>query len=128
MLTKLRCLEKDCVILRTVYPEVPPHVKYRITDFGKTLIPILEALCDWVATTWESMRTQQKSVRCQQANGDVAFVFRMPFSRSLMYCIKPKAQTIAALDLGISGPAELGFGHRPYPFSSDHSGSVSQGQ
>jgi DNA-binding HxlR family transcriptional regulator len=50
MLTKqLRALEEDGVIKRTVYPEVPPHVEYRITDFGETLIPILEALCDWGA-------------------------------------------------------------------------------
>ena len=50
MLTKqLRELEQDGVIKRTVYPEVPPHVEYRITDFGKTLIPILEALCNWGA-------------------------------------------------------------------------------
>lgn len=52
MLTKqLRELEQDGVIKRTVYPEVPPHVEYRITDFGKTLIPILEALCNWGQTT-----------------------------------------------------------------------------
>jgi len=50
MLTKqLRALEEDEVINRTVYPEVPPRVEYMITDFGKTLIPILEALCDWGA-------------------------------------------------------------------------------
>ena len=50
MLTKqLRELEEDGVIKRTVYPEVPPRVEYRITDFGKTLIPILEALCNWGA-------------------------------------------------------------------------------
>lgn len=48
MLTKqLRELEEDAVIRRTVYPEVPPRVEYAITDFGKTLIPILEALCTW---------------------------------------------------------------------------------
>lgn len=48
MLTKqLHRLEKDGAIPRTVYQEVPQHVEYRITDFGKTLIPILEALCDW---------------------------------------------------------------------------------
>ncbi|MFA5002830.1 MAG: helix-turn-helix domain-containing protein [Methanolinea sp.] len=48
MLTKqLRELEEDGVIRRTVYPEVPPRVEYTITDFGKTLIPILEALCTW---------------------------------------------------------------------------------
>jgi len=50
MLTKqLRELEEDGVIKRTVYPEVPPRVEYSITDFGKTLIPILEALCNWGA-------------------------------------------------------------------------------
>jgi DNA-binding HxlR family transcriptional regulator len=32
-----------------VYPEVPPRVEYTITEFGKTLIPILQALCAWGA-------------------------------------------------------------------------------
>lgn len=50
MLTKqLRELEEDRVILRTVYAEVPPRVEYSITEFGRTLIPILQALCDWGA-------------------------------------------------------------------------------
>jgi DNA-binding HxlR family transcriptional regulator len=50
MLTKqLRELEEDGVIRRKVFPEVPPRVEYSITDFGKTLIPILQALCAWGA-------------------------------------------------------------------------------
>jgi DNA-binding HxlR family transcriptional regulator len=50
MLTKqLRELEEDGIITRTVYPEVPPRVEYAITDFGRTLIPILQALCKWGA-------------------------------------------------------------------------------
>jgi DNA-binding HxlR family transcriptional regulator len=50
MLTKqLRELEGDGVIRRMVFPEVPPRVEYSITDFGKTLIPILQALCTWGA-------------------------------------------------------------------------------
>ena len=50
MLTKqLRELEEDGIIRRKVYPEVPPRVEYAITDFGKTLLPILEALCTWGA-------------------------------------------------------------------------------
>ena len=48
MLTKqLRELEGDGVITRTVYPEVPPRVEYAITGFGRTLVPVMEALCAW---------------------------------------------------------------------------------
>jgi len=44
---QLRELEGDRIVARTVYPEVPPRVEYELTDFGKTLIPILEALYVW---------------------------------------------------------------------------------
>jgi len=48
MLTKqLRELEEDEILVRKVYPEVPPRVEYALTDFGKTLIPIMDALCKW---------------------------------------------------------------------------------
>ena len=48
MLTRqLRELEGDGVVQRTVYPEVPPRVEYAVTEFGRTLLPILEALCAW---------------------------------------------------------------------------------
>jgi DNA-binding HxlR family transcriptional regulator len=44
---QLRELERDGIIHRKVYPEVPPKVEYTITDFGKTLLPIMESLCGW---------------------------------------------------------------------------------
>jgi DNA-binding HxlR family transcriptional regulator len=48
MLTKqLRELESDGLILRKVYPVVPPHVEYSLSEKGKTLKPILLALRDW---------------------------------------------------------------------------------
>jgi DNA-binding HxlR family transcriptional regulator len=48
MLTKqLRELEKDGIVLRTVYAEVPPRVEYSLTDFGTTLKPILAELEKW---------------------------------------------------------------------------------
>lgn len=48
MLTQqLRELESDGLILRTVYPVVPPKTEYSMTEFGASLIPILDSLCDW---------------------------------------------------------------------------------
>jgi DNA-binding HxlR family transcriptional regulator len=48
MLTKqLRELEQDGIIQRTVYAEVPPRVEYNLTEFGKTLKPILDELEKW---------------------------------------------------------------------------------
>lgn len=48
MLTKqLRELEEDGLITRKVYPQIPPKVEYTITDFGKTVLPVLKTLLDW---------------------------------------------------------------------------------
>ena len=48
MLTKeLRELEKDGLVTRKVYPQVPPKVEYSLTERGQSLIPILDDLCDW---------------------------------------------------------------------------------
>ena len=45
--TTLKELEKDGLINRKVYPELPPKVEYSLTDKGKSLIPMLFALCEW---------------------------------------------------------------------------------
>ena len=43
----LRSMESDCIIVRTVYAEVPPRVEYSLSELGETLRPILDALQAW---------------------------------------------------------------------------------
>lgn len=51
MLTQqLRELEASGLISRTVYPVVPPKTEYQMTEFGLTLMPVLESLCAWGKT------------------------------------------------------------------------------
>lgn len=48
MLTRqLRELEADGLVLRTVYPQVPPKVEYRLSDVGQSLQPLLAQLRAW---------------------------------------------------------------------------------
>lgn len=43
----LRSMEKDNIITRTVYPEVPPRVEYALSDVGETMRPIINAMANW---------------------------------------------------------------------------------
>lgn len=48
MLSKqLKELEADGVIIRKLYPVVPPKTEYSLSDLGQTLVPIVESLCKW---------------------------------------------------------------------------------
>ncbi len=48
MLTNtLRELENDELIIRKEYPQIPPKVEYSLSSRGQSLIPILQAMCDW---------------------------------------------------------------------------------
>lgn len=48
MLTQqLRQMEDDGIISRKVYPVVPPKVEYSLTELGKSLTPVIEAMKDW---------------------------------------------------------------------------------
>lgn len=46
---QLRKLEENKVIIRTIYPEVPPRVEYELTPIGLKLAPIIKALGKWGA-------------------------------------------------------------------------------
>ena len=44
---RLRSLEEDGIVTRTVYPEVPPRVEYALSPLGESMKPILDAMEQW---------------------------------------------------------------------------------
>lgn len=43
----LKALEADGLVHREEYPQIPPKVEYSLTEKGKSLIPILDQMCEW---------------------------------------------------------------------------------
>ena len=44
---QLRCMAADGIVVRTAYPQVPPKVEYRLTSWGQSLCPTLDAILKW---------------------------------------------------------------------------------
>lgn len=51
----LRTLEADGFIDRKVYAVVPPKVEYRLTDVGKSLLPLIRQLTEWAKTNMKKV-------------------------------------------------------------------------
>jgi DNA-binding HxlR family transcriptional regulator len=47
LIQQLKELEKDGIVIRTIYPQVPPKVDYALSDMGLALGPSIECLVDW---------------------------------------------------------------------------------
>lgn len=44
---QLKALEEDGLIIRTVYPQVPPRVEYQLSEEGRSIVPVVEAIAKW---------------------------------------------------------------------------------
>ncbi|MFB9328686.1 winged helix-turn-helix transcriptional regulator [Paenibacillus aurantiacus] len=67
MLTlQLRELERDGVIHREIYKEVPPKVEYSLTEFGRTLEPIILLMKDWGVQHKNSVNKEVRTTRNEE--------------------------------------------------------------
>jgi len=55
----LRSLERDGLLKRELFPEVPPRVEYGITALGGRLLQAIQGLVDWVKENWEQVKAAQ---------------------------------------------------------------------
>jgi DNA-binding HxlR family transcriptional regulator len=55
LIQQLRELERDGIVLRTIYPQIPPRVEYQLTKVGIALRPALRALLGWAALRKEAI-------------------------------------------------------------------------
>ena len=58
---QLRELERDSVISRKVYAEVPPRVEYSLTEFGHSLKPILDMMEHWGEEYWQGVMDLERN-------------------------------------------------------------------
>ena len=57
--TTLRYLERDGIVSRHQYPEIPPRVEYRLTERGKSLLEPVKSFCQWVEKTWTDINASR---------------------------------------------------------------------
>jgi DNA-binding HxlR family transcriptional regulator len=54
---QLKQLEEHELVTKTIYPQLPPKVEYSLTEFGKSLIPVIAMLGQWGDENQERLRT-----------------------------------------------------------------------
>jgi DNA-binding HxlR family transcriptional regulator len=51
----LRNLERDGLVIRHYFPEVPPRVEYELSGMGKSMLPALEGFTAWIRSNWPAI-------------------------------------------------------------------------
>ncbi|TDD67188.1 transcriptional regulator [Jiangella aurantiaca] len=53
--TSLRNLQRDGLVVRTEWPGPDRSVEYALTPLGRSMLPVIEALCEWGAEHWDEL-------------------------------------------------------------------------
>jgi len=62
----LRNLERDGLVTRTQYPEIPPRVEYELTRLGRSLEPVIKQLWEWSVTHFDDVNNARKNYDMQK--------------------------------------------------------------
>lgn len=57
----VRNLERDGLLVRHYFPEVPPRVEYELTEIGASMLPALEGFTSWIRDTWPRIEACRQS-------------------------------------------------------------------
>lgn len=63
----LRQMERDGLVHREVYPEVPPRVEYSLTEKGASVVPILQSICQWAGVFYKD-EGDTPMIQCQKCD------------------------------------------------------------
>lgn len=69
LIRQLRELEKNLLISRKIYPSAPPKVEYTVTEYGKTLKPMIQQLSAWGYDHLKKMNRQRVVYRVRKFDG-----------------------------------------------------------
>lgn len=56
----LRMLERDGLVKRYYFPEVPPRVEYELSEMGRTMLPALSGFTGWIRANWPAIEAARQ--------------------------------------------------------------------
>jgi len=66
----LRNLERDGLVARYYYTELPPRVEYELTPRGKSMLKPLAGFTDWIRDTWQDIEASRQAFDAAEAERD----------------------------------------------------------
>ena len=67
----LRNLERDGLLIRHYFPEVPPRVEYELSMIGKSLLPALEGFTHWIGLNWSAIEDARQDFDAREQDRDL---------------------------------------------------------